>query len=235
MVYASFVYLGIAYPRQSILIIHDSMAGQCDFFLPQVTTSLSTFAMNNLKKFFDGIATRSLEIAGKETYEEIYEAIVSFSWPTKEVQFHAKNMANTLELKLVESWMKTPESLKNGLGPGFRCMCHVMQGEGKYGQSLSMEEMEGMLAQSTEKIQAVWPWESQLRQRHVQSVYCEAQKVLCMARQGCVLGTISRAHSQITQESLQKIASRQKLFEKKHAVELTSLSWATILAISDIL
>lgn len=171
---------------------------------------LIDLAEAKLRQYFEGIANSSTEIATKTTYADIFQSIVATSKPTKEVEFHAKNIANTIESKTGD-WKDSPESNRNGLGPGFRAMCHVMQGLGKNASShssLSTEEMEMALDESTKSLQRVWPWDSKVRRRHMQALYCECQKVLGMARKGNVHGLISRSYTRITTESLEKISMR---------------------------
>ena len=185
------------------------MVGHWDS-LSQVPELLIGLAMRNLESFFLPIANSSTEIASKKTYAEMYLTIMAKSKPTKEAQFHAKNMANTLESKVKGSWKDAAESEKNGLGPGFRAMCHVIKGLGKDATALSTEEMEMALEESTKSIQAVWPWKiSKVRRRHTQALYCECQKALGMARKGNVQGNIVRSCTKITTETLQKINMRE--------------------------
>jgi len=173
----------------------------------EVPEKLIELATTKLKEFFVGIANSSSEIASQKTYGDLFQTILAKSKPTKEVEFHAKNIANTLESK-TRDWKDSAESKRNGLGPGFRAMCHVMQGLGKNASSLSTEEMEMALDVSTKSLQDVWPWDSRVRRRHMQALYCECQKVLGMARKGNVQGMISRSLARITTESLQKISMR---------------------------
>lgn len=169
----------------------------------EVPKSLLEFSMARLKDFFLPIAHCASNIAAQTEYSKIFLAIERASKKTDAVTFHAKNMANTLESRYLDrKWHDAKESGHNGLGPGFIYMSHIKAGHGKSTGKMSRDEMEKCLNDTTEHLRNLWPFGSQVRKRHVQSLYCETQKFLKMARQGSAFATICRVQKGITWESL---------------------------------
>lgn len=181
----------------------------------EVPKTLLDFSMARLKDFFLPIANCASNIAAQKEYSGIFLAIEKASKKTDAVTFHAKNMANTLESRYLDcKWHAAPESAHNGLGPGFRHMSHIKAGHGKCTGKMTREAMEECLNETTQHLRNLWPFGSQVRKRHVQSLYCETQKFLKMARQGSAFATICRVQKGITWESLHRTHEQRERRQK---------------------
>lgn len=178
--------------------------------LLQVQHEVLLFAMNAVNKYFLPLADGACKLASSSTYEELYGRLLANSRQTPEAPFHAKNIANTLEGRLfAESWDNTQEAYANGLGPGFRFMAHIKRGHGKVDGKLARGSLEADLRESTEYIRSMWPWGTQVRQRHIQGLYCECQKFLMTALRGWPHASVARTLQSITRETLLSLAARK--------------------------
>jgi len=172
---------------------------------------LYAHAEKHLVRFAKPLVNEAREVAKSQNYCELYNKIRECLPPTDERDFHAKNIANLLEEKVLGRY--DDESSDNGLGPGFRQFAHIRNGFGKVDKKMSVEELKKELDFALEQLQARWPtcWTKKpLRRRHVQSIYCEMQKLLSYFRNGMVPTTCVRLHRQPSLASIRRLQENKK-------------------------
>ena len=108
------------------------------------------------------------------------------------------------------------ESTSNGLGPGFRQMFHIWCGLGKCDRILSKSYMAKVLDEVTAWMAARWPWPVHPKRRHVQSTFCEMQKLLFYCLHGHPPASSCRQPLQITAASILKLAEKYLRDHQNH-------------------
>ena len=166
-----------------------------------------TSVMEKLSRFYFPLAGEARKISLLTAYEDLFSTVVRAGRRTPAADFHAKNISNAMESVLLGSeWHSTAESPENGVGPGAAMFAGIISGKGK----TAVGNVAGLLQAATRHVRRVWPWLSQIRVRHVQSLFCECQKLLMCARKGSLLGTTTRVKSRITVKSLRALLQRKQ-------------------------
>lgn len=167
--------------------------------------------MQKLKRFAFGVLAGANAIAACYRYEDLYTTILSLLPTTKAAGFHAKNIANLLEHRLFGlPWHSACESEQNGVGPGCHYFAHMRHGHGKKIGVLGELAVAADVSEQMTRLRSVWPWKSQIRFRHVQSLFCDLQKFVQGARRGYPLTTCSRKRSVITTIGMQRLANSKR-------------------------
>ena len=122
-------------------------------------------------------------LASSTSYSELYERLKTSQLPQTENQFHAKNLANLWEC-WAWPWTLQQETASTGIGPGARQLAHIRAFYGKRDNCLSEVDLRKHIDDAVCFLQSNWPWSSQPKRRHVQSIFCEMQKFLFCAFHG---------------------------------------------------
>eukprot|EP00438_Fugacium_kawagutii_P035996 Skav221848 [mRNA] locus=scaffold1115:38502:51211:+ [translate_table: standard] len=182
-------------------------------FLP-VHQRLEQNATESIKRWFLPIAKNAQHIAEKKVYGAIFGAVCRSFGQTEDVAFHSRNIANQLECRLAnQKWFETLESLQHGQVPEAIAMAEL---KADLQDELSEPELEADLNSTTEHVRTLWPWTSEVRKRHVQTLQSESYKFLKMACQGSPFASIQRVQKAVTWDYLQaSLESKKKRILRK--------------------
>lgn len=175
----------------------------------QVHDQLEETATSNIMRFFLPLAKNAQHISEKTVYGAIFGAVCRSLGQTEQVAFHSRNIANQLEARLIgQAWFKTSESRQNGQVPQAIAMAELKAG--LQDEALCEVDLEADLSKTTEHVRNLWPWTSQLRKRHIQTIYNESHKFLKMVSRGSPCTMIRRVHKAVTWEFLQATIERKE-------------------------